>query len=582
MLADRYPDTGLHSALLGAAGKRRAAASTVYFMDTGSFDTGSLLRIADPDGRINVRPTTVEPNPAGPHAGKDHDGLASGVYGLFPLVSSRTGVVLVGQQCAFNNTAVVYNPEDCIGEDVDPKSLAEAAGQLEGARQSEQDETIAAIATPPGIGGIGVVRISGIGAASIADKLLGSVPAPRVARLYPFRDDQQRVIDQGLALFFKGPGSYTGEDVLELHGHGGPLVLDLLLARVTDLGARLARPGEFTERAFLNGKLDLAQAEAVADLIESRTRAAARAAMRSLAGTFSKEINDLSEELAELRVYIEADIDFSEDEVDCLSFQEIQQQLRSAKNTLDRLLDRARPGVLLARGATVVLAGAPNAGKSSVMNVLAGADRAIVNDQPGTTRDLVESEIDLDGLPVRLVDTAGLRHSDNQVEGEGIRRATAAMAAADLVLLVIDDAAEFQLAEQAAVKDALSDALILRVYNKCDLSRRPYGSIYDDSAAIAVSATGGGGIPNLLEAIKTILGYSRTTEDPLIARRRHLVALERADHYLRAAVDQAKGRATELLAEELRFAQAALGEITGAVTTEDLLGQIFSSFCIGK
>jgi len=478
---------------------------------------------------------------------------------------------------------VAHNPEDRVGEDVNPESLSGATEQLEGVRQSKQDETIAAIATPPGIGGIGVVRISGIGAASIAEELLGSLPPPRAARLYPFRDGRRQVIDEGLALFFKGPASYTGEDVLELHGHGGPLVLDLLLARITDLGARMARPGEFTERAFLNGKLDLAQAEAVADLIESRTHAAARAAMQSLAGAFSKEINDFSEKLAELRVYIEADIDFSEDEIDSRSFKDIQQQLRSAQNTLDRLLDRARPGVLLGRGARVVLAGAPNAGKSSVMNALADADRAIVSDQPGTTRDLVESEIDLDGLPVRLVDTAGLRHSDDQVEDEGIRRATAAMAMADLVLLVIDDAAELQLAEKAAVKNALSDVPILRVYNKCDLSRRPYGSISGTNvASVAVSATGGGGIPNLLEAIKTLLGYSRTTEDPLIARRRHLVALERADHHLRAAVDQAKGRATELLAEELRLAQTALGEITGAVTTEDLLGQIFSSFCIGK
>jgi tRNA modification GTPase len=478
---------------------------------------------------------------------------------------------------------VAHNPEDRNGEDVNPESLAEVAGRLEGIRQGEQDETIAAIATPPGTGGIGVIRISGVGAVSIAKELLGSVPPPREARLYLFRDDKRRVIDEGIALFFEGPGSYTGEDVLELHGHGGPMVLDLLLARVTGLGARMARPGEFTERAFLNGKLDLAQAEAVADLIESRTEAAARAAMRSLAGTFSKEINEFSQKLAELRVYIEADIDFSEEEIDGLSFQEIQLELRAAQDTLCRLLDRARPGVLLGQGARVVLAGAPNVGKSSVMNALAGLDRAIVSDQPGTTRDLVETEIDLNGLPVRLVDTAGLRHSDDQVEGEGIRRAMAAMAAADLVLLVTDDSAKFQLAEQAAANDALADATILHVYNKCDLSGRSYGSISGtDAAAVAVSATGGGGMTDLLGAIKTLLGYVGTTEEPLIARRRHLVALERADHHLRVADDQVESQAVELLAEELRLAQVALGEITGVVTTEDLLGQIFSSFCIGK
>jgi tRNA modification GTPase len=478
---------------------------------------------------------------------------------------------------------VAYNSEDRCGEDVKPESLAKAAGQLEEGLQSEQEETIAAIATPPGTGGIGVVRISGAGTKLIAEELLGSVPTPREARLYPFRDGRQKAIDEGLALFFKGPSSYTGEDVLELHGHGGPLVLDLLLARVMDLGARLARPGEFTERAFLNSKLDLAQAEAVSDLIESRTHAAARAAMQSLAGAFSKEITDLSEKLAELRVYIEADIDFSEEEIDALSFQEIEQQLRGVQNTLDKLLDRARPGVLLGRGARVVVVGAPNAGKSSTMNALAGADRAIVSDQPGTTRDLVETEIDLDGLPVRLVDTAGLRDSDDQIESEGVRRATAAMATADLVLLVIDDSAEFEPDEQSTVKNTPTDSPILRVYNKCDLSRRPYGLTSGTGVlSVAVSATGGGGMPNLLKEIKTRLGYSNTPEGPLIARRRHLAALELAEYHLRAADNQAKARATELLAEELRLAQTALGEITGSVTTEDLLGQIFSSFCIGK
>jgi tRNA modification GTPase len=475
---------------------------------------------------------------------------------------------------------VVYNQEDRFREDVGLESLAEA--RKKGRRQGEQDDTIAAIATPPGIGGIGVVRISGLAVAPITEELLGSLPPPRVAQLHTFRDDEERVIDRGLALFFEGPGSYTGEDVLELHGHGAPLALDLLLARIIGLGARMARPGEFTERAFLNGQLDLAQAEAVADLIESRTRAAARAAARSLTGAFSKKINDVCRKLAELRVYIEADIDFSEEDIEGPAAADIEQQLHNARHALEGLLDRARPGELLGRGAKVVLTGAPNAGKSSVMNALAGTNRAIVSEQPGTTRDLVEAELDLAGLSVRLVDTAGLRDSNDQVEGEGIRRAAGAIAAADLTLLVIDDAEDIPLADQAFTLDVLADVPILRVYNKCDLSRRPYGAVSKTKApAVAVSATAGKGITDLLEAIKTLLGYSESIESPLVARRRHLTALERADEHLLAAQKHV-GRAPELLAEELRLGQGVLGEITGAVTTEDLLGQIFSSFCIGK
>jgi tRNA modification GTPase len=411
---------------------------------------------------------------------------------------------------------------------------------------------------------------------------VGAIPIPRKPTLQLFLDRYCHPIDQGLVLFFPSPASYTGEDVVELHGHGGPVVLDLLIERVVALGARLAQPGEFSKRAFLNGKFDLAQAEAVADLIESRTRLAARSALRSLAGEFSKEIDHISQRIGDLRVYIEADIDFSDEGIEVLASTDAGDRLNSAKGALNDLLGRACQGALLARGARVVLAGAPNVGKSSLMNALSGADRSIISEEPGTTRDLVETEIEIDGLPVHLTDTAGLRESDNAIESEGVRRAHTAMATADLVLLLIDDMPNSGQAGQMEIGEALDGVSCLRVYNKCDLSHRAFGLVQGSNMpGIAISATQGGGIIELLQAIKRELGFTDLGESLVMARRRHLEALKQTQGHLEAASCHI-GLAPELLAEELRLAQLVLGEITGEVTTEDLLGRVFSSFCIGK
>ena len=444
------------------------------------------------------------------------------------------------------------------------------------------EDTITARATPPGTGGIGIVRVSGPQVRAIAHGVLGSVPRPRQATVSPFLDDTGDALDYGVAFFFKAPASYTGEDVLELHGHGGVIVIDQMLARVTALGARLARPGEFTERAFLNGKLDLAQAEAVADLIDSQTTAAARCALRSLRGDFSQQIGYLSEEIGEFRVYVEANIDFSDEPVAVLESAQAQERMEKAKAQLSTLLDRARPGALLARGVSVVLSGAPNVGKSSLLNALARMERAIVSATPGTTRDLIEATVDIDGLAVCLTDTAGLRHSADEIEAEGVRRASAAIETADLVLELIDDSDPVDLANRVEPQ-AGDERPHLFVLNKCDLSGRPFGpaKMSDGRPGVAICATTGQGIASLEQAIKSRLGYVDNGEDLIMARRRHLDALERAMDHLNKAQDHI-GIAVELLAEELRLVQQALGEITGEVTVDDLLGQIFSSFCIGK
>ena len=441
--------------------------------------------------------------------------------------------------------------------------------------------TIAARATPPGVGGIGVVRVSGPESSRIAKELTGRQLQPREATSTAFHGRDGCALDYGIAILFKAPASYTGEDVLELQCHGGPVILDSVLAEVTALGAELARPGEFTERAFLNGKVDLAQAEAVVDLINSQTETAAKCAIRSLKGYFSKKINYLCGNLKELRVLIEANIDFSDEPVDNIENKEIKKKIKEFKVIIGELIDRSRPGELLSTGAEVVLIGAPNAGKSSLLNALARAERAIVTATPGTTRDTLEATISLEGLPIRLIDTAGLRESDDEIEAEGMRRALAAAQRADLVLEVRDDTRPDADGLKPAGEDSSNKKKVV-VFNKCDLSGRAFGESNNQVGcpAVAVSATNGQGIDSLEKMLQVELGYRGEREDTIMARRRHIEAMQRAHSHLDQAINQFES--TDLLAEEIRLAQNALGEITGAVTVEDLLGDIFSTFCIGK
>ena len=443
----------------------------------------------------------------------------------------------------------------------------------------EPATTIVARASAPGLGGVGVIRISGSDTKAIATALLGKIPENRFATKSSFFDDSGNALDHGLALFFLGPASYTGEDTLELHCHGSPVVLDQVLKRVLELGAELARPGEFTERAFLNGKLDLAQAESVADLINSQTQAAAKFALRSLSGIFSKEIDELSRRIETVRVLVEATIDFSDEPVDDLSVDTLRLHITEISQKIRKILDRSRPGLLLSQGATIVIAGPPNAGKSSLLNAFAGSEKAIVSPHAGTTRDLIEAHIDLGGIPVHMVDTAGLRASDDDIEAEGVRRARETIDAADLVLCVLDDSdpasSRFELHLETG-----QTAKQITVFNKSDLSGRLIGDTSDGiNAAVAVSAKNGTGIKKLTEAIRTALGFQGDDEDLILARRRHLNVLEQALGLMdsASALDE-----PELVAEELRLAHRLLGEITGVFSTEDLLGEIFSSFCIGK
>ncbi|MEE8387809.1 MAG: tRNA uridine-5-carboxymethylaminomethyl(34) synthesis GTPase MnmE [Acidiferrobacterales bacterium] len=446
------------------------------------------------------------------------------------------------------------------------------------------NETIAAIATPPGRGGIGVIRVSGPAAPDIAKALSVKLPNPRAATLCQFINNDGQAIDEGILIYFAAPHSFTGEEVIELQGHGGPVVQDMLLTRVVELGARLARPGEFSERAFLNGKLDLAQAEAVADLIESGSVQAARSALRSLQGAFSKEIHQLVEMLTRLRVYVEAAIDFPEEEIDFLADNRVGEELTQIEKQFEELLAATRQGCLLHDGMTVVLVGKPNVGKSSLLNALAGQDSAIVSAIPGTTRDIIREHIQIDGMPVHVLDTAGLRESGDEIESEGVRRAQAAMEKADRVLLIIDDSdtADDELEKMIAELPKNSPCTIVR--NKIDLTNRE--PIYIDTRCykeVAVSAKTGAGLDNLRQHLKDCMGYQASGEGTFMARRRHLDAIERAQAHLAEGKKQLlESKAGELLAEELRLAQKALGEITGEVTSDDLLGEIFSSFCIGK
>jgi tRNA modification GTPase len=447
-------------------------------------------------------------------------------------------------------------------------------------------DTIVAAATPPGRGGIGIVRVSGPKAPEIGAVLLGELPAARVATFTRFLDGAGVPLDAGLALFFPAPHSYTGEHVLELHGHGGPVVLEALVARALELGARRAQPGEFTQRAFLNDKLDLAQAEAIADLIDAGSQEAARAAMRSLQGEFSAMVRGLTEAVIELRTYVEAAIDFPEEEIDFLADRELSERFQTVRDHFEGVFESARQGRLLREGMTVVIAGPPNAGKSSLLNRLAGYDAAIVTPIPGTTRDIVRERIAIDGMPLHVLDTAGLRSTAaDLVEEEGIRRAQAEMARADRVLFVIDAAedpgANAYREERARLPEGVPVTL---VFNKCDLARGlPVADTFSGPPALSVSALEGHGLDELRAHLKQCMGFQSIEGGAVSARRRHLEALARArTHTEEAARQLTETRAGELIAEELRAAQRALDEITGAFTSEELLGRIFAGFCIGK
>lgn len=445
-------------------------------------------------------------------------------------------------------------------------------------------DTIAAIATASGRGGIGVVRVSGAKVPDIARALLGDLPPPRHAALRVFRDGSGEMLDGGIAIHFPAPASFTGEDVLEVQGHGGAIVLDMLLARIVQLGARLAQPGEFSRRAFLNDKLDLTQAEAIADLIDSGSTQAARAALRSLQGEFSAQVHALTEAVTETRMHVEAAIDFPEEEIDFLADTALRARLDHALDLCEYILANARQGALLRDGMTVVIAGRPNAGKSSLLNRLAGYDAAIVTDIPGTTRDVLRERIDVDGMPLHIADTAGLRDEADVVESEGIRRAHAEMSRADRILYVIDAT---RLLDDEAVRAETArlppDIPVTWVFNKIDAAGGAARLLDSQPPHIYVSASTGAGIDLLRDHLKSCMGFQGTDAGVVSARRRHLDALQRALTHIKEAERQLTDRrAGELMAEDLRLAQQALAEITGEFTSDDLLGRIFSSFCIGK
>lgn len=451
------------------------------------------------------------------------------------------------------------------------------------------NDTIAAIATPPGRGGVGIVRVSGPNTKEICLGITGNLPTPRYANYTIFKNSDQSPIDQGLCIFFIGPQSFTGEDVLELHAHGGPVILDMLLRRVLEFGARLAKAGEFSERAFLNDKMDLLQVEAVAALISCSTEQAAMAATRSLQGDFSKLINNLVESLIRLRLYVEAAIDFPEEEINFLADAHVTDSLHKLQTQVVGIYAQAQQGVLLSEGVNAVIVGRPNAGKSTLLNTLTGEETAIVTPVAGTTRDTIRAQINLDGVSVNVVDTAGLRETDDIVEQHGIARAIQAMLLADLIVLVVDAATEKTtnpwVLHPELKQQIKTTSKVMVIYNKIDqLGLQPYTQHYDDYVVVAISAHQKSGIDLLRESIKKTVGAAQSADGGLfLARRRHLDALQRAHNSLELGGQQLElNAAGELLAEELKQAQQALCEITGQFTSDDLLGRIFSEFCIGK
>ena len=450
-------------------------------------------------------------------------------------------------------------------------------------------ETIVAQATAPGRGGIGILRVSGPKATDVAQAVLGKCPKPRMADYLPFKDADGTVLDQGIALYFKGPNSFTGEDVLELQGHGGQVVLDLLLKRILLIdGIRLARPGEFSEQAFLNDKLDLAQAEAIADLIDASSEQAARSALKSLQGEFSNKVNQLVDSVIYLRTYVEAAIDFPDEEIDFLADGKIEGHLNGIIAQLEQVRAEAKQGSILREGMKVVIAGRPNAGKSSLLNALAGREAAIVTDIAGTTRDVLREHIHIDGMPLHIIDTAGLREATDEVERIGISRAWTEIEQADRIILMLDssdpDSQNIEKVRSEFLSKLPNNMPVTIVRNKVDLSGEAVGLKEENgTTTVCLSAQTHQGVDLLREHLKQAMGFQTGMEGGFLARRRHLDALEKAAEHLQIGLVQlTEFHAGELLAEELRLVQANLSEITGQFTSDDLLGNIFSSFCIGK
>ncbi|MGF1701883.1 tRNA uridine-5-carboxymethylaminomethyl(34) synthesis GTPase MnmE [Photobacterium makurazakiensis] len=453
----------------------------------------------------------------------------------------------------------------------------------------EHTDTIVAQATPPGRGGVGIIRVSGPKAKEVALAVAGRELKTRYAEYLPFKNEDGTSLDQGIALFFKGPNSFTGEDVLELQGHGGPVLMDMMIKRILKItGIRAARPGEFSERAFMNDKLDLAQAEAIADLIDASSEEAAKSAFKSLQGAFSTRINELVEALIHLRIYVEAAIDFPEEEIDFLSDGKVTGDLYGIIDRLEAVRREANQGAIMREGMKVVIAGRPNAGKSSLLNALSGKDSAIVTDIAGTTRDVLREHIHIDGMPLHIIDTAGLREASDEVERIGIERAWEEIEHADRVLFMVDGTTT-EATDPAEIWPDFVERLpknlgITVIRNKVELTGEDAGICHvNNPTLIRLSARTGDGVDNLRDHLKECMGFSGTTEGGFMARRRHLEALEQAASHLQIGKEQLEGyMAGEILAEELRLAQQHLSEITGEFSSDDLLGRIFTSFCIGK